>query len=82
MSTSAAALPRRQFLQTVAAAGAVSLLPHSMSAAQSPTASALSKLKLGFDNFSIRAFRWKAERQIEYAASLKLDVLFISDLDS
>jgi sugar phosphate isomerase/epimerase len=54
-----------------------------MSAAEiPPPSSALSKLKLGFDNFSIRAFRWKAERQIAYAASLKLDVLFISDLDS
>ncbi len=37
-------------------------------------------LKLGFDNFSIRAFGWKAPRLIEYAASLGLDSLLLSDL--
>lgn len=77
-----APLSRRRFVQTVAAASAADLLPRSMPAAESTPNSALAKLRLGFDNFSIRAFRWKAERQIEYAASLKLDVLFISDLDS
>ena len=74
--------PRRRFLQTLAAAGTVNLLHRSMSAAETPPSPVSPKLKLGFDNFSIRAFRWKAPRQIEYAASLKLDVLFISDLDS
>ena len=39
------------------------------------------KLRLGFDNFSVRAFDWKAPRLIEYAASLKVDVLLLSDLD-
>ena len=39
------------------------------------------KLKLGFDNFSIRALNFKAPRLIEYAASLKVDVLLLSDLD-
>ena len=58
------------------------MLQNPMSALEPPPPSAPRKLKLGFDNFSIRAFRWKAPRQIEYAASLKLDVLFISDLDS
>jgi sugar phosphate isomerase/epimerase len=73
---------RRRFLQTIAAAGAVHLLPHSMPAAESSRPSFTPKLKLGFDNFSIRGFRWKAPRQVEYAATLKIDVLFISDLDS
>jgi sugar phosphate isomerase/epimerase len=36
---------------------------------------------LGFDNFSIRAFGWKAPALIEYAASLKVDTLLLSDLD-
>jgi len=36
---------------------------------------------LGFDNFSIRAFKWKAPQLIDYAASLKVDVLLLSDLN-
>ncbi|HYE74658.1 MAG TPA: sugar phosphate isomerase/epimerase [Blastocatellia bacterium] len=40
------------------------------------------KLKLGFDNFSIRAMGWKASALLDYAASQKVDVLFISDLDA
>jgi sugar phosphate isomerase/epimerase len=39
------------------------------------------KIKLGFDNFSIRAFGWKAPQLLEYAAQLKVDVLMMSDLD-
>lgn len=75
-------LPRRRFLQTLAAAGAVNLLSDPMPAAESVPVPAPRKLKVGFDNFSIRGFRWKAPRQIDYAATLKIDVLFISDLDS
>jgi sugar phosphate isomerase/epimerase len=39
------------------------------------------KLKLGFDNFSIRAFDWKAPQLIDYAASQNVDTLLLSDLD-
>ena len=39
------------------------------------------KIKLGFDNFSLRALGWKAGAFIDYAASQKLDVMFFSDLD-
>jgi sugar phosphate isomerase/epimerase len=39
------------------------------------------KLKLGFDNFSIRALGWKAEQLLEHAASLKVDTILLSDLD-
>lgn len=39
-------------------------------------------LKLGLDNFAVRAMGWKAPQLIDYAASLKLDSLFISDLDA
>jgi sugar phosphate isomerase/epimerase len=38
-------------------------------------------IKLGFDNFSIRAMGWKAPDLIKYAASQKVDVLMMSDLD-
>src|SRR5690242_12607685 len=40
------------------------------------------KLRLGFDNFSIRAMGWKADALLDYAASLKLDSVLISDLDA
>src|SRR3989442_927340 len=39
------------------------------------------KLKLGFDNYAIRALDWKAPRLIEYAASLNLDTILLSDTD-
>jgi 3-oxoisoapionate decarboxylase len=39
-------------------------------------------LKLGYDNFAVRAMGWKAPALIEYAAKLKTDSLFISDLDA
>jgi len=39
------------------------------------------RLKLGFDNYSIRALGWKAPRLLEYAASLGLDTVLFSDLD-
>jgi sugar phosphate isomerase/epimerase len=38
-------------------------------------------IKLGFDNFSIRAIGWKAPQLLDYAASLKLDTVLLSDLD-
>jgi len=39
------------------------------------------KLKLGFDNYSIRALGWKAPRLLDYAASLKVDTILLSDVD-
>src|SRR5579863_1993368 len=39
------------------------------------------RLKLGFDNYSIRALDWKAPRLLDYAASLRLDTVLFSDLD-
>lgn len=38
-------------------------------------------LKLGFDNFSIRALGWKAPQLLDYAATLKVDTILFSDLD-
>jgi len=64
-------------LASLAAAGAANLTaPVLGGGADEPKA-----VKLGFDNFSIRAFDWKAPRLIEYAASLKVDTLLLSDLD-
>ncbi|MCI0664035.1 MAG: sugar phosphate isomerase/epimerase, partial [Acidobacteria bacterium] len=39
------------------------------------------RLKLGFDNFSIRAMGWKAPQLLDYAAMLKVDTVLFSDLD-
>ena len=39
------------------------------------------KLKLGFDNYAVRALGWKANQLLDYAASLRVDTLLLSDLD-
>jgi len=46
----------------------------------SQTQTAEKRIKLGFDNFAVRAMKWKAPELIDYAAQLKTDSLFISDL--
>lgn len=72
---------RRTFLKTVGAAGAaLGLMPRAF--AQDAPAPDKRKLKLGFDNFAVRAMGWKAGALLDYAASLKLDSLFITDLDA
>jgi sugar phosphate isomerase/epimerase len=73
---------RREFLRTAAAAGLTLAAagPGGLAAGSSPAAPR--RIKLGFDNFSLRAFGWKAPRLIEYAAGLKLDSLFITNLDA
>jgi sugar phosphate isomerase/epimerase len=68
---------RRQFLGSLAAAGAMGCLAPAWSAEVGDD----TRLKLGFDNFSIRAFDWKAPQLIDYAASLHVDTLLLSDLD-
>lgn len=64
---------RRSFLTTLAAA-----------ALATPALGQTKKLgiRLGFDNFAVRAMGWKAASLLDYAAQLKCDTLFISDLDS
>jgi sugar phosphate isomerase/epimerase len=64
---------RRSFLKTALAA-----------AVATPFASAQTqgtKLKIGFDNFSIRALGWKAGAILDYAAEQKVDCVLFSDLD-
>jgi sugar phosphate isomerase/epimerase len=39
------------------------------------------RLKLGFDNYSIRALGWKAPKLLDHAASLGCDTVLFSDLD-
>src|SRR5215470_20339799 len=62
---------RRTFLQTLpVAAAALSAAP----AAETP-------VKLGFDTYSLRAFKWKGIQLLDYAASQKLDTIQFSALE-
>jgi len=61
---------RRSFLHTASAAA----LPLPQIAEATP-------VNLGFDTYSLRAFKWKAEQLLQYAASQKLDTIQISSLD-
>lgn len=71
---------RREFLQrTISATAAAAAAPAVF--AQSPSTPKLN-IKVGLDNFSVRALGWKAPALIDYAASLKTDSLFITDLDA
>lgn len=66
---------RRDFLKTAAVAAAgLSMAP--ALAAEAPAKG----IKLGLDNFAVRGLNWKAPELIDYAAKLKTDSLFISDL--
>lgn len=77
MSDRAGLWNRRTFLASVAAAGAASLLaPGSQAASTAAPAT-----KLGFDNFSVRTWGWKAPQLIQHAAALKVDTLLMSDLE-
>jgi sugar phosphate isomerase/epimerase len=40
-----------------------------------------SPLRLGFDNYALRALGWKAGQILDYAATLKLDAVLFSDFD-
>ena len=72
-------ISRREFGRAVALAGAATAIGVGAAKAQS---SGARHIKFGLDNFSVRAMGWKAPQLIEYAASLKTDSLFITDLDA
>ena len=62
---------RRSFLQ---------VLPASAFAAAATAAPAdPSPVKLGYDTYSVRAWKWKAPQLLDYAAAQKLDAIQISD---
>lgn len=73
-------LDRRNFLKTTATlAAAVAAGPFpGLAAEPSPRRN----IKLGLDNFAVRAMKWKADALIDYAVKLKTDSLFITDLDA
>jgi len=68
---------RRQFIQSIAIAGAATMTDQTVFTQTTKRRN----LKLGFDNFSIRAFGWKAPQLLDYAAKLKVDTVLFSDLD-
>ncbi len=68
---------RRDFLCSTLGFGAAVLL----TPARAIGSDNAKPVKLGFDNFSIRDFDWKAPRLIEYAQSLHVDTLLLSDLN-
>ncbi|MDA2929393.1 TIM barrel protein [Acidobacteria bacterium AH-259-O06] len=75
-------LHRRKFLKSTATVGAGLSLGLPAPAVQSKTAGSERKgIKLGFDNYSIRALGWKAPLLLDYAHSVKVDTVLFSDLD-
>ncbi len=65
---------RRHFIKTTAASVAASAI---VSARENGEKRPL----FGFDNFSIRALGWKADRLLDYAAEQKVTAILFSDLD-
>ncbi|MEZ5305369.1 MAG: twin-arginine translocation signal domain-containing protein, partial [Verrucomicrobiales bacterium] len=70
---------RRTFLKAgaAAAAGALANIRPALAAPGDAP-----RLRLGIDNFAVRAMGWKAKALIDYAAELECDTLFITDLDA
>jgi 3-oxoisoapionate decarboxylase len=69
-------ITRRQMLHTASAAAAALVTPEIARAAATPSG----KVMVGMDHFAVRATGWKAAQLIDYAVSLKLDTLFLSEL--
>ena len=83
------ALPRRELLALAATlAGGFLLSGNPLTGADAPVAPTGAApvrnrgIRLGIDNFAVRAMKWKAPALIDYAAKLKTDSLFITDLDA
>src|SRR5260370_8951075 len=64
---------RRTFLTTAPAAA--------MAASASASAAAGEGIRVGFESYSIRNFKWKAIQLIDYAGNHKLDTIQISSLE-
>ena len=78
-------LPRRSFLRTLTAAGAATALAPLRAQDEGDKALITKtppKIKVGLDNFAVRAMGWKAAQLLDFAASLKCDTILISDLDA
>lgn len=69
---------RREFLKTLATSAAALSVAAPALAQPTPRRN----IKLGLDNFAVRAMGWKVPQLIDYAAKLKTDSLFITDFDA
>ena len=78
MTTKFPQADRRTFLKTIATASAGLAFAGT---AFSEENSVQPKIKLGLDNFSVRAMKWNASQLIDYAAKLKTDSLFLTDFN-
>ena len=72
-----ASLSRRSFVRDLSLGASTAFIAPNFLEAQTSAP----KVKLGFDNFSIRALGWKAPRLLEYADKQKMDTILFSDLD-
>jgi sugar phosphate isomerase/epimerase len=72
-------ISRRRFAKSLAVAGATLSFGSALTSTAQETSAAPRKIKLGLDNFAVRAMKWKADQLIQYAASVKADSLFITD---
>src|SRR5579859_1679075 len=82
MKTDHSSFDRRSFLKSTTLAAAGLMLGGRAFGLDDKAEAPGPKIKLGFDNFSVRAMNWKAHALLDYAASLKLDSILISDLDA
>ena len=71
-------LTRRQF--GIAVGGAIAAGSISTNDLLADSMALQDKISLGFDNFSLRALNWKADRLIDFASEQKLDSILFSDL--
>ncbi len=72
---------RRDFLKTAALGTAALAIRPGPLVAQPAAGQPGKGIRLGFDNFSIRAWNWKAPQLLDYAAAQKVDTILFSDLD-
>jgi len=68
-------IPRRTFMSLAAASLGYAYLN------ATPSTARKRGIKLGFDNFSVRACGWKADQLLDYGAKLKVDTILFSDLE-
>lgn len=76
----AASMNRRDFSRLLVSAAAGAALSSGVSAAAQPAGKPAPRIKLGMDNFAVRALKLRGRELVDYAASLNLDTLFITDL--
>jgi sugar phosphate isomerase/epimerase len=70
-------MDRRTFLQAALSTAAFALPASPAQSSGAPSAG----IRLGFDTYSLRAFKWKAMQFLDYAASQKLGAIQVSSLE-